>query len=73
VSGLPENEDALSEFIGVVLIIFFVLIAALAVFIILFGSASPTEKTAFVALLGEAYTTSTGNSTLACSICRETR
>lgn len=63
-SGLPENEDALSESISVILIILLVLVAALAVFIILFGSASPTEKSAFVALRGEAYTTSTGNSTL---------
>ncbi|MEI7856008.1 MAG: PA14 domain-containing protein [Methanomicrobiales archaeon] len=61
---MPKNEDAISEAISVILIILLVMIAAIVVYIVLFGYAGISEKSAFVVLRGETYTTSSGNSSL---------
>ena len=61
---MPKNEDALSESISIILIILLMLIASMIVFAVLFGYAGLTEKSAFIAMQGAAYNTSSGATVL---------
>ncbi|MFA6225681.1 MAG: hypothetical protein WC620_05740 [Methanoregula sp.] len=61
---MPKNEDAMSESISVILIILLVLIAAMVVYIILFGYAALALKSAYIVMRGAAANTSVGAETL---------
>jgi PKD repeat protein len=62
---MHTKEDAISETVSIILIILLMVMVAMIVYIILFGYAGLTDKSAFVALRGDAYITRSGNTTLA--------
>ncbi|MDP3565118.1 MAG: PA14 domain-containing protein [Methanoregula sp.] len=62
---MPKDEDAISESISIILIIFLMLVVAMIVYLMLFGYAGLVEKSAFIALRGTAYNTSSGAASLA--------
>lgn len=61
---MPGKEDAMSESISIILIIFLILVVSMIIYIVLFGYAGITEKSAFIAMRGNAYNTSSGATSL---------